>query len=92
MVRWNRNMRNNLNTIKRRKGNWIDHTLRRNWHLKHIIENKIEGAMDVTGRNEENVNSYWVTLRKRENSGNWKMKQQIAPCGELALKQAKDQW
>jgi hypothetical protein len=33
-----------LRTIKRRKANWIGHTLRRNCLLKHGIEGKIEGA------------------------------------------------
>jgi hypothetical protein len=30
-------------TIKRRKVNWIGHTLRRNCPLKQVIEEKIEG-------------------------------------------------
>ena len=33
--------RNILHTIKRRTENWIGHILRRNCHLKHIIEGKI---------------------------------------------------
>ena len=42
--------RNILHTIKRRKANWIGHILRRNWLLIHIVEGKIEGRIDVTGR------------------------------------------
>ena len=42
--------RNNLHTIKRRKANWIDHILRRNCLLKHVIEGKIEAGIQVTGR------------------------------------------
>ena len=34
--------RNILQTIKRRKANWIGHILRRNCLLKHVIEGKIE--------------------------------------------------
>jgi hypothetical protein len=34
--------RNILNTIKRRKTNWIGHILRRNCFLKHVIEGKME--------------------------------------------------
>jgi hypothetical protein len=43
-------VRNILHTIKRRKDNWIDHILRRNCHLKHVTEGKIEGRVEVTGR------------------------------------------
>jgi len=39
-----------LQTIKRRKANWNDHILRRNCFLKHVIYEKIEGRIDVTGR------------------------------------------
>jgi hypothetical protein len=42
--------RNILHTIKRRKINWIGHILCRNCLLKHIIEAKIEGVTEVTGR------------------------------------------
>jgi hypothetical protein len=42
--------RNIVHTIKRRKANWIGHTLRRNCLLKHVIEGKLEGRKEVTGR------------------------------------------
>jgi hypothetical protein len=32
------------------KAKWIGHILRRNCLLKHVIEGKIEGRIDVTGR------------------------------------------
>jgi Zn-dependent peptidase ImmA (M78 family) len=38
--------RNILQTVTRRKANWIGHILRRNWHLKHVIEAKKEGKSD----------------------------------------------
>jgi len=34
--------RNILRTVNRRKANWIDHVLRRNCLLKHVMEGKIE--------------------------------------------------
>jgi hypothetical protein len=37
-------------TIKKRKGNWIAHILRRKCLLKHRIEEKIEGRIEVAGR------------------------------------------
>jgi len=41
---------NILQTIKRRKSKWIGHMLRRKCLLKHVIEGKIEGRIEVTGR------------------------------------------
>jgi hypothetical protein len=32
------------------KANWIVHILRRNCLLKHVIEGKIEGGIEVIGR------------------------------------------
>jgi hypothetical protein len=52
--------RNILYTIKGRKANWIGYILHRNCLLKHGIEGKIEGR----GYKEEDVSSYWMTLRK----------------------------
>jgi hypothetical protein len=42
--------RNILQTIKRRKANWIGHSLRRNCILKHVIEGKIEGKIEMMAR------------------------------------------
>jgi hypothetical protein len=42
--------RNIVHTIKRRKANWIGHILRRNCLLKHVIEGKLEGRIETTGR------------------------------------------
>ena len=35
---------------KIRKANWIGHILRRNCLLRHVVEVKIEGRIEVTGR------------------------------------------
>jgi hypothetical protein len=42
--------RNIVHTIKRRKANWIGHILRRNCLLKQVIEGKLEGRIEMTGR------------------------------------------
>ena len=42
--------RNVLQVIQRRKANCIDHCLRRNCLLKHAMEGKIGGSIEVTGR------------------------------------------
>ena len=42
--------RNILHEIRKRKGNWIGHILRRNCLLQRVIEGKIQGGIEVTGR------------------------------------------
>jgi hypothetical protein len=42
--------RNILHEISKRKANWIGHILRRNFLLRQIIEGKIKGEIEVTGR------------------------------------------
>jgi hypothetical protein len=45
-----REERNILHTIKRRKANWIGHILHRNSLLKHMIEGKLEGRVEMGRR------------------------------------------
>jgi hypothetical protein len=59
-----------LHTISVRMANRIGHILHWNCLLKHVIEGKIEGRIQVMGKEEENVSSYWITLRKLEVTGN----------------------
>ena len=42
--------RNILHEISKRKANWIGHILRRNCLLEQVIEGKIKGGIEVTGR------------------------------------------
>jgi hypothetical protein len=42
--------RNILHEIRKRKANWIGHILRRNCILQQVIEGKIQGRIEVTGR------------------------------------------
>jgi hypothetical protein len=42
--------RNIVHTIIRRKANWIGHILRRNCLRKQVIEGKLEGRIEMTGR------------------------------------------
>jgi len=55
---------------RRREANWIGHNLLRNCYVKDVIEGKIKW----TGRRGRSINSYWMTLRKREALGRclWK--------------------
>jgi hypothetical protein len=42
--------RNILHEMCKQKANWIGHTLRRNCLLQRVIEGKIQGGIEVTGR------------------------------------------
>jgi hypothetical protein len=42
--------RNILHDVSKRKANWIGHILRRNCLLQHVIEGKIKGGIEITGR------------------------------------------
>jgi hypothetical protein len=42
--------RNILHEIRKRKANWIGHILRRNCLLQRFTEAKIQGRIEVTGR------------------------------------------
>jgi len=39
-----------LHEIRKRKVNWIGHILRRNCLLQRVVEGKIKGGIEVTGR------------------------------------------
>jgi hypothetical protein len=59
---WNHHVRNEevllrgeeqryiLHEISKRKANWIGHVLRRNCLLQRVIEGRIKGGVEVTGR------------------------------------------
>jgi len=59
--------RNCLQTIKRRKRNWIDHVFRSNCLQNHFVEGKIEGRIEVTERQgkrrKQLLDDFKVTIR-----------------------------
>jgi hypothetical protein len=61
-----------LHIIKRRKTNWIGHSLRRNCLLKHVIEGKIDGGMEVTAR--RGIRRKQLTNDPKEMRGHCKLK------------------
>jgi hypothetical protein len=77
--------RNILRTIKRRKANWIGHILRRHCLLKHVIEGKTEGKIEMTGRRKGRRRQLLDDFRQRE--GNWEL---IEEALELSLEEAMD--
>jgi hypothetical protein len=57
-----------LHKIRKRKANWIGHILRRNCLLQRVTEGKIQGGIEVTGRQGKNVGNCWMILRKGEDT------------------------
>jgi hypothetical protein len=66
--------RNILEAIKLRKANWIGHILRMNCLIKHVIEEKIEGRIEVTGRRRRRRKKPLDDLK--ENRGYCKLKEE----------------
>jgi hypothetical protein len=66
--------RNILHTIKRRKANWIGHILRRNCLLKHVIEGKLEGRIEMTGERGGSRKQLLDDLKEKRR--NWKLKEE----------------
>jgi hypothetical protein len=63
-------VRNILHTVKMRKANWIGHILYRDCLLKHVIEGKREGRLEVTGRPGRRCKQLLDELRIIEYTGN----------------------
>ena len=63
-------VRNILQTTKRRKANWIGHVLRRNCLRTRVIEGKAERRIEVTGRQERRRKQLLYDLKKREDAVN----------------------
>jgi hypothetical protein len=57
--------RNILHEIHKRKANWIGHNLRRNCLLQRVIEGKIQGGIEVTGRQGRRRRKLLDNLKER---------------------------
>ena len=78
--------RNVLHTIKMGKVNCIGHVLSRNCLIKHIIEGKIEGSLEVTGRRGRKSKQLMDDLKKKRRSCKLKEEAVDRICGEFAFK------
>jgi hypothetical protein len=58
----------------RRKANWIGHILRRNCLLKHVIEGKLEGRIEMTGRQGRRSKQLLDDLKEKRRY--WKLKEE----------------
>ena len=57
--------RNILHEISKRKANWIGHILCRNCLLQRVIEGKIKGGIEVTGRRRRRRRNLLDDLKER---------------------------
>jgi hypothetical protein len=57
--------RNILHEISKRKANWIGHILCRNCLLQWVIEGKIKGGIEVTGRRGRRCRKLLDDLKER---------------------------
>jgi len=57
--------RNILHEIRKRKANWIGHILRRNCLLQRVIEGKMKGGIEVTGRRGRKCRKLLDDLKER---------------------------
>jgi hypothetical protein len=55
-----------LHEIRKRKVNWIGHILRRNCLLQRVTEGKIQGVIEVTGRQGRRRRKLLDDLRERK--------------------------
>ena len=71
-----------LYKIKRWKAKWIGHILRRNCHIKHVVEEKIEGTSSRGIRRKQLLNDF---MEKRKY---WNFKERALPlAGGLAMEE-----
>jgi hypothetical protein len=61
---------NTLRTIKRMNVKFIVRKLRGECPLKHVTYGKIQGTIEMVGRQKGDVNIFRMSLQKRENIGN----------------------
>jgi hypothetical protein len=67
-----------LHTIKGRKANWIGHILRRNCLLKHLIEGKLEGRIEMAGIRGRRRKQLLDDVK--ETRTYWKLKEEALDC------------
>ena len=70
--------RNILHEIRKRKANWIGHILRRNCLLEQATEGKIQGGIEVTGRQGRRHGKLLDDLKERR--GYCHLKEEALDC------------
>jgi hypothetical protein len=70
--------RNILHETNKLKANWIGHILRRNCLLQQVTEGKIQGGIEVTGRQGRRCRKLLDELKKRR--GNSHLEEEALDC------------
>jgi hypothetical protein len=70
--------RNILHEISKRKANWIGHVLRRNCLLRQVIEGKVKGGIELTGRRGRRRRKLLDGLKERR--GYSHLKEEAVDC------------
>jgi hypothetical protein len=82
--------RNILHEISKRKANRFGHILCRKCFLKQVIEGKIKGGIEVTGRRGRRHMKLLDDLKERRGYSHLKEEALDRTSGELALEEALD--
>ena len=77
--------RNILHEISKRKANWIGHILRRNCLLQRVIEGKIKGRIEVTGRRARRRRKLLDDLEERRGYSSFEGGSSRSHCVESSL-------
>jgi hypothetical protein len=77
--------RNILHEISKRKANWIGHILFRNCLLQQVIEGKIKGGIEVTGRRGRRCRKLLDDLTERRGYLHLKKEAPDRICAELCF-------
>jgi hypothetical protein len=70
--------RNILHEIHKQKANWIGHILRRNCLLQRVTEVKVQGGIEVTGRQQRRCRKLLDDLKERRGYSN--LKEEALDC------------
>jgi hypothetical protein len=82
--------RNILHEISKRKANWIGHILCKNSLLQRVIEGKIKGGIEVTGRQGRRRRRLLDDLKERRGSSHLKEEALDRTMWRAALEEALD--
>jgi hypothetical protein len=82
--------RNILHEISKRKANWIGHILSKNCLLRQVIEGKIKGGIEVTGRRGRSCRKLLDDLREGRGSLHLKEEALDRTMRRAALQEALD--
>ena len=80
--------KNILHEIRKRKANWIGNILRRNCLLQRVTEGKIQGGIEVTGRQGRRHTKLLDDLKERRGYSHLKEEFLDRTMWELDLKEA----